>query len=204
MDSRKKLLRKNTFFIKNGVHLEQVKVLVDVPLWGYDDTYENDKTVSSGYLHYENGMYFLSKNKFDKPVITFKAFKEFILKTGQLEFLEDTVKYYSEDVNRRCISSNGCFYDPIQAGKEGVSDGCAIGRHLKPNLKVDLDNASENIVSEIKVFNQLPLKLKKLGREFLREVQKLHDSSMKSYWDEEGLTDSGKNKVKEIKKEFKL
>lgn len=63
----------------------------------------------------------------------------------KLEFLEDTVKYYSENTNRRCVNNVivGCYYSPENAGKIGISDGCAIGRHLKDSLKEKLDEAEE-------------------------------------------------------------
>src|SRR4051812_25883876 len=59
----------------------------------------------------------------------------------QKEFLLDTLEYYTTDVNRRCVSTHdACFYSAINAGKEGISDGCAIGRHLpSEEVKLQLD-----------------------------------------------------------------
>ena len=37
------------------------------------------------------------------------------------EFLEDTIAYYSEDVNRRCIKGTKCLYSPLNADKKGIS-----------------------------------------------------------------------------------
>ena len=42
------------------------KDLIQKPLWGYDETFKDDEVVSSGYLHYESGMFYLSKENFNK------------------------------------------------------------------------------------------------------------------------------------------
>lgn len=70
----RKLLKNNTFRIKDGNHLEEIKDKFfqehgEDPLWGYDDSYDNDYTVSSGYLHWQKGMFFLSKLHFGKTIL---------------------------------------------------------------------------------------------------------------------------------------
>ena len=62
----KKLFKEKTTYIKNGDMLEEVKDLIQEPLWGYDDTFKDDEVVSSGYLHYGSGMFYLSKENFNK------------------------------------------------------------------------------------------------------------------------------------------
>lgn len=69
METFKKILKDKTLFIENGVHMELVKFNIQEPLWGYDETYDNDEKVSSGFLHYNKGRFFLSKNNFNKPLI---------------------------------------------------------------------------------------------------------------------------------------
>jgi hypothetical protein len=74
----KKILLSSTLFIKNGTHLEEVKDFFTknklTNLWGYDATYDYDAEVSTGYLHFD-GLFYLSKLTFDKPIITFDDLK---------------------------------------------------------------------------------------------------------------------------------
>lgn len=122
----------------------------------------------------------------------------------QLEFLEDTVKYYSEDVNRRCVSADSdCFYSPKSISKEEISEGCAIGRHLTDKLKEELDKEfiNETVLNNV-LFNKLPNELRVLGKSFLEIVQRIHDNEKN--WDEGGLTRFGELYVKKIKRRILL
>lgn len=78
----KKILRKNTIHIKDGVMLEKVRGILfksgESTLWGYDETYINDDVVSSGFLHYEKGFY-LSKESFDKQILSEEEFNSFLV-----------------------------------------------------------------------------------------------------------------------------
>lgn len=122
----------------------------------------------------------------------------------KLEFLQDTVKYYSENTNRRCVNNVivGCYYSPENAGKIGISDGCAIGRHLKDSLKEKLDDTEESEVNTTVIFNKLPKKLKELGKDFLTDIQNLHD--LQKYWNSEGLSKVGEEYYKDIKEKYEL
>lgn len=81
-------------------------------------------------------------------------------------FLIETIFYYL--FHKRGISMFGCTY----------TAGCAIGRVLPMNLRIILDKGDNNGtgVSNRYIFDQLPDKLKKLDKLFLREMQRLHDS----------------------------
>jgi hypothetical protein len=74
----KKIFTEKTLFIEDGKMLEEVKdyfVKNNLrSIWGFDTSYEFDATVSSGYLHFD-GLFYLSKLDFDKPVITFDELK---------------------------------------------------------------------------------------------------------------------------------
>lgn len=120
----------------------------------------------------------------------------------KLEFLEDTVAYYSEDVNRRCRGAVNCYYSPKNADKIGISEGCAIGRHLKDSLKEKLDDTEESGVNTTVIFNKLPKKLRQLGQDFLTDIQILHD--LQVYWNSKGLTKAGKEYYKAIKQKYEL
>ena len=103
----------------------------------------------------------------------------------QLELLEDTVKYYSEDVTRRNLSSTGvCKYFPQHANTQG----CAIGRLISRTLCKGLDEQYSTILAD--VFDELPLNVKKYGSGFLEQLQILHDT--RYYWGEDGMTEDGK------------
>ena len=119
-----------------------------------------------------------------------------------LEFLEDTVKYFSEDVSRRCVEITDaqltkCTYAP--QNKEQT--GCAIGRHLTPTAQEILD--MENNISIHNVFERrdveslLPDWMLKIEPEVLMKVQNLHDFA--NNWTSRGLSVRGEQTVKSIK-----
>ena len=119
------------------------------------------------------------------------------------QVLEDTIKYYSEDTNRRCVKNSGCYYNPINAGKEGISEGCAIGRLISEELQIELDSISDSEengsgVYNLEVFILLPEEIQALGQDFLSSLQNLHDSG--TFWSRKGLTEAGKRRVTEIKR----
>lgn len=119
----------------------------------------------------------------------------------RLAFLEDTVKYYSEDTQRRATApKGGCKYR--------TEDGrmCAIGRHL-----ITYDSRFDSTAGTIKgssissrddVFAALPTKIQELGRPFLHDVQLLHDSCY--YWDKNGLTEEGKQQLEYLMLKYEL
>ena len=120
----------------------------------------------------------------------------------KLEFLEDTIKYYSEDNNRRCTKGQRCYYSPIKAGKEGISEGCAIGRFLDKNTQHLFDSQAENSINYLLSENEeyillLPEWMRTFDFQFLRAVQKLHDDM--GCWVENGLSDYGLEGVQFIK-----
>lgn len=123
--------------------------------------------------------------------------KEQKLKQRKFEVLEDTIKYYSEDSEaRRCSStSSQCYYSPEKANKP-ESDGCAIGRLLEPELRIELDKLPPSSINE-KIFSQLPDNIKILGVRFLSRLQKLHDES--GNWNKNGLTFVGGMRANDIK-----
>ena len=64
----KKVFQNNTYYIKNSVDLERVRDVLPVSLLSYDETYDNDDKVSSGYLHFDK-VFYISKNNFNKSLI---------------------------------------------------------------------------------------------------------------------------------------
>lgn len=116
------------------------------------------------------------------------------------EFLLDTIKYYSEDVSRRCVDNGNCKYSGKSLNMN--SDGCAIGRWLDEELKLELDALGTVPVQNEKVFDKLPKWMQGMGRCFLHDVQDLHD--IDNYWNESGLSQFGKEKVNEMIEHYTL
>ena len=124
------------------------------------------------------------------------------LQKKQRKFLKDTIDYYSENVKRRCVTSSICAYSPYTISKEDISEGCAIGRHLKPELKEKFDKLSNSSVKNLEIYNKLPTRLKSLTLDFLVSCQDLHDDCR--YWNNKGLSKSGKEIVENICKRYNL
>lgn len=128
------------------------------------------------------------------------------------QFLQDTIDYYSVDPeNRRCINGTTCAYSPANANKEGKSEGCAIGRHLSPEVQTKFDKGINCTPLNLTIFaimnNQearklLPEWMQKMDASFLSDVQCLHD--INTYWDSNALSNKGKERVNTIIAEHKL
>ena len=111
-----------------------------------------------------------------------------------LQLIEETKNYYSKDVNRRAVDSEGhCAY----LGENGRM--CAVGRLLKPSKLFEAFNyhgGEPNINAlfddEVLSINDFQKKYREAiekTREpvyFLRELQSLHDNYCN--WDADGLT----------------
>ena len=128
----------------------------------------------------------------------------------ELELLEDTIKYYSENTERRCSTRFTCYYSPITAGKENISEGCAIGRHLDKDFALQIDNNFIDGNTDTGIINILSIMLKKeenkskfpdwmlkMKPKFLSDIQGLHDGV--SHWNKNGLSQDGLEYVREIK-----
>ena len=126
------------------------------------------------------------------------------IKEKQLALLNETVEYYSADpVGRRCVGERRCAYSPIKLGLEDTSEGCAIGRKITAELAEEFDaEIGDSSVSNRYIFDRLPEELKELTVQFLEVIQYLHDSD--NSWDGKGLTQIGKERVEQIKRDFKL
>lgn len=121
------------------------------------------------------------------------------LQIKQLAFLTETMGHYT--LKNRAFNPKKeqaqCTYVPIP----GVSDGCAIGRHV-PDKALCAEFDEIGSVCNQKVFNRLPVELQELGVVFLSAIQSLHDGA--KYWGENGLIEEGYDKVGEIKRKFGL
>lgn len=114
---------------------------------------------------------------------------------ARLAFLQDTITYYTTDVNRRAVEKDdygfvNCSYKTTDGRK------CAIGRHLLDN-NISLEGKS--VTSEI-VQSLLPEEIKLLGIDFLWAIQRLHDEN--AFWNEFGLSKEGQLELNDIKFKF--
>lgn len=117
--------------------------------------------------------------------------KEKDLKQKRKEFLDDTVKYYSEDTSRRSVLDK-CMY------RTGDGRKCAIGRYI-PDDKYTTLIEGKNVISKL-VYNLIPQNISMLGIDFLLSIQSLHDES--DNWDKNGLTEKGKEYVNFIEEKY--
>lgn len=122
------------------------------------------------------------------------------LKQRKFEVLEDTVKYYSEDPEtRRCSSIiNQCYYSSQKANKP-ESDGCAIGRLLPEELRIELDALPASSINN-KIFGLLPKDVQALELNFLSRLQSFHDNSKNWNITGSGLTFEGQSELVDFKK----
>ena len=122
-------------------------------------------------------------------------------KQEKFDLLEDTKKYYTEDVTRRSVTPRQhCAYSGATLNKVH-SDGCAIGRLLDEELKLYLDRCYKNKnVSDIWVY--LPETVTSYGRPFLKHLQSFHDSPLN--WNENGLTICGEEEYSLIKSRINI
>lgn len=126
------------------------------------------------------------------------------LKDRQLKVLQETVDYYSADpLNRRSTAfvdgETICRYNPPNPK---LSDGCAVGRLVDPDLRPRLDGHDGTSQTVGEIFDQLPKDVRSLGRRFLAELQIIHDCD--ENWDKGGLSDQGRRAVDKLKTNIRL
>lgn len=125
------------------------------------------------------------------------------LEQKRLDFLNDTVSYYSADTSRRCFrvitGNTGYTFNRCMYRYNGKT--CAIGRHIADDqYHPTIEGCS---VKQQTVFNLLPLNVQELGEHFLIDIQTLHD--IDSYWESEsGLTEEGAKAVEKIIKKWSI
>lgn len=94
------------------------------------------------------------------------------LNAGREYFLSEMLAYYAADERRRGMYEDACRY----RAPNGTM--CSIGRII-PDAEYIPGFEGSN-VWDLAIFGSLPPAYQMLGREFLKEVQQLHDSP--SYW----------------------
>lgn len=119
------------------------------------------------------------------------------MKTEQdyLDFLQETVDYYSEDVSRRATKNSKCLY------KTGDGRMCAVGRCLDPE-KYELWMEGNSVELSPEIEEALKPQYRGFDVSFLQHVQDLHDKNIN--WGENGLTYEGEEAVKSIRENIKM
>ena len=118
----------------------------------------------------------------------------------RLNFLNEKLGYFIEDPSRRAYNqkTESCMYWDKSTGNK-----CLIGMEL-PEEKYDESFESKIINFHFNekgsIFSLLSKDIQELGLYFLQVCQCLHDEE--SYWDEDGLSDSGKSKLASIKADY--
>src|SRR5688572_1556530 len=112
---------------------------------------------------------------------------------NRLEIIEETVKYYSEDITRRAITEKGgCDYLTYE-GKM-----CAVGRCMINPQPFYAGVTILNLESPLETL----LKPEYRGHpiEFWAELQRLHDT--RHYWYDQGLSNDGLFYLKKLKERW--
>lgn len=117
------------------------------------------------------------------------------------EIIEETVAYYSENINRRAFSLNGgCSY----IDKKGRM--CAVGRCAVAPKDLEVLSIRNkfggviNLFSHRKIDPYLKKEYQGHDLEFWDAIQTLHDIS--SHWSKTGLSKSGEKYVERIITQF--
>lgn len=122
--------------------------------------------------------------------------------------LQEIVTHFGKNPRElRSVQSHehgGCLYHPnLELTPKSI--GCAIGMYLDWDVAKKLDGGSSVAIGNIFEGNRkqlLPEWMQKLDVHFLKKCQRLHDYMF--FWNEKGISDRGKEEVKEICKQFKL
>jgi hypothetical protein len=113
-----------------------------------------------------------------------------------LEILDDTVKYYSEDTDRRAVLYSGtCAYQDADGNK------CAIGRYLSQKdmerIRLDYD-LSTPLDGPCGIWDKITTaKIKSLSFAFWIALQSFHDANRN--WTKNGISKRGLQRARGIK-----
>lgn len=122
----------------------------------------------------------------------------------RLALLDETVEYYTTHSRATILKPDGTNTFCSYVATEG-NDGCAIGRKISPELRAKLQVSNSTVGGDYDTYIALPTELQELGREFLSELQCLHDG--RELWDkkeENGnvLTEKGVLRYDYIKRRY--
>lgn len=96
--------------------------------------------------------------------------------------------------------TGGCMYEPLGGEKKY---GCAVGRLLPTEIQKQCDTTylgQGSGVTNARILKMLPEDILALGKDFLEELQSLHDNS--DNWTEEGVSRHGCDRFRRMEKMF--
>lgn len=125
--------------------------------------------------------------------------------------LADNLAYYVEDTNKRCYGNilggvstlKGCYYSGTTIGKE--TDGCFVGRFLKPEDRIKVDKIllgnphGTDVANLIDIAKENDINIPDIIKNNLKIFEKfqyLHDNEF--HWSENSLTNNGRLELKDI------
>jgi len=123
--------------------------------------------------------------------------KKYPLSKTREELLLNTIRYYHTDGNPRGVSNNGgeCSYITLNGCR------CAIGREISKN-KAYIFEELNGPITNYHLFSKLPLRLRKLGSDYLGNIQSLHDN--RRHWHNNKLTSAGIARISSIIRIYNL
>jgi len=118
----------------------------------------------------------------------------------QLDLLDETVKYYSEDVTRRG------FNEELKMCEYKTDEGkmCAVGRCIDQNVmdydKYNRSTTAKMLISKIgqNIFKE---EYRGFSFELWRKLQDIHDSWLN--WNQNGITNRGMGNVSALRAQIK-
>lgn len=139
------------------------------------------------------------------PVFDYEAFQTRLKSITDIQqrmkvLLLETASFYNKH-NR--ATTNGCVYHPTI-----TSVGCAIGRCLERKSilledEIEVRHSSTDYKWMLECYpNEIPDWLKEMDREFLSDIQKLHDNI--DCWESTGLSSFGQEAVDRIMHQWNL
>lgn len=127
-------------------------------------------------------------------------------KWQQFNMLQDVISHFATnpDELRSSLCDSTCTYYPnLKLSPKSI--GCAIGIYLNWKTAKELDNLEQTSIHCIldnKHKTILPLWMQKMNKNFLSDIQALHDDEY--HWNSEGLAENGKRYIKTICDKFNL
>lgn len=117
--------------------------------------------------------------------------------------LQDIVTHFSKDPKGlRSVAGSAltseCLYHP-DLSVTPKSIGCAIGMYIGWKTAKEMDYYG--FIDDVPL-DMLPEWMRDLNRDFLKKCQSLHDNGFN--WDDDGLSENGKDKVMNMCKDFEL
>lgn len=113
----------------------------------------------------------------------------------KLEIIEETYKYYTEDVKRRAFGNEGkCVY------KNEKGDMCAFGRCMKPDADFSNVFGIDAMAKSVDVDFSLKEEYKGHNLEFWNHLQRFHDNDIN--WSFTGITKNGENNYEFLRTKY--